>query len=529
MVVKKVFLLYGYMALAIFFCLNLVSASHIINSSTISFNEDTSNIINISINNTDMGQSANITQVDINLYGNFNFSLDSSGTDAPFETFTNTSTTLTWINSSGFLINGSELKYFWFNLTSYTPGLYNITILTKNITDTYSTNISITVKDTTPPLINITYPINTTYAGYITLINYTAIDLVSLSKCWYSNDSGVNNFSIQNSGTNFSNVSTLDGLDSLTVYCNDSSGNIGSSNISFSIDRTNPQIILVSPDNSTNWSSSTPVTFTYRVSDVSISTCSLLLNYIVDQTIGNITVDTPQIFTKTMSSAYYNWSVQCVDNVGHTGSSETRRLRVFTTFLSSSDDDGDGSSSVSFWTNTQAISDKQFTDGYSQLLAKKYRVMVTINKKFYYIGIADLTATKVTMNISSTTLQAVLGIGEERKFDINNDRYNEIYVRVNSIASDKVNLTIKKINESVTLPKPSSPENNLTHPPNSQSKEMPSSSVINKSDSALMDTIALIVIVIMIFMIIIILSIYFVTKNKLDKIKHKTKIKVFDF
>ena len=85
--------------------------------------------------------------------GDFNFSVDTNGTDASDVAFSNTSTVLSWTNSSGYVINGSENKSFWFNATAYTPGTYNISVTTLNVTGAFTSNISITVNDVTPQLL----------------------------------------------------------------------------------------------------------------------------------------------------------------------------------------------------------------------------------------------------------------------------------------------------------------------------------------------------------------------------------------
>ncbi|GAJ12772.1 unnamed protein product, partial [marine sediment metagenome] len=87
---------------------------------------------NISVDNTNIGQDANITQVDITIPSSFTFVEDSNGTDALFESFSNTSTVLSWTNSSGYLINGSELKYFWFRANASILGSYDITVTSFN-------------------------------------------------------------------------------------------------------------------------------------------------------------------------------------------------------------------------------------------------------------------------------------------------------------------------------------------------------------------------------------------------------------
>jgi hypothetical protein len=90
------------------------------------------------------------------------------------------------------------------------------------------------ISDTTSPTVAIQFPANTTYSSNITYINYTASDETALSKCWYDIDFGAN---VSITGVN--NVTGLNiGTGSVTVYCNDSSNNIGSDTNFFTVDTT---------------------------------------------------------------------------------------------------------------------------------------------------------------------------------------------------------------------------------------------------------------------------------------------------
>jgi len=148
---------------AIFVFLSLLmiaSAAHVITTSSgttsFNFNEDVSNLYNISVNITDLGQNANVTQVNITLPNGFAFLTGSENTTANNYSFVNTSSVLSWTNSSFFLLNGtggSVLTFFRFNATMAAPGNYNITVTTINGTGAFSSNISVIINDTTPPTV----------------------------------------------------------------------------------------------------------------------------------------------------------------------------------------------------------------------------------------------------------------------------------------------------------------------------------------------------------------------------------------
>jgi len=51
------------------------------------------------------------------------------------------------------------------------------------------------------------------------------------------------------------------------------------------------------------------------------------------------------------------------------------------------------------------------------------------------------------IQIMSDPMNVTFKIGEEKKFDLNNDMFYDLYVKLNSIINKKANVTIRKINE----------------------------------------------------------------------------------
>ena len=109
-----------------------------------------------------------------------------------------------------------------------------------------------------------------------------------------------------------------------------------------------------------------------------------------------------------------------------------------------------GGGSPSYWSKTVVVDEADFTEGYTKDLKKKERIKVDIEGDTHYIGVVDIASSTVTINISSETIQATLSVGDERKFDVSADGYYDLYVKLNSISSNKADLTIKSINEKVT-------------------------------------------------------------------------------
>lgn len=126
------------------------------------------------------------------------------------------------------------------------------TTLTPFITPNLAYNISIiswtqSTGDTTFPIVNITYPLNITYSSVQRIMNYTVIE-TNLANCWYSLNGGTTNISVT-CGQNVTNLNSGLGSSTWRVYANDTSGNINSSSVTFTVS-INQNISFVSPTSS---------------------------------------------------------------------------------------------------------------------------------------------------------------------------------------------------------------------------------------------------------------------------------------
>jgi hypothetical protein len=542
----------------------LVFAAHVITTSTgttsFTLNEDAQYTYNITVNNTDAGQNANITRVNVTfLDTSFVFTSGTNGTSS-IGTFSNTTTVLSWLNSTVYLVNGSEWKYFWFNATASTPGIYNITITTVNATSSYTSNLSVTVNDITAPDINLTAPTsyqnlssssvsfncsqtdnynlkNSTLMGNwsggwhsnqttsITGVsNYTNFTKTLLNghyiySCYVCDNANNCNFSATNitfavdtsnssvsivSPTNHYNstsgslllnatvtdvtsgVSTVyfnitnssgdvvfltatrngdtsywnytlntssyrDGAYNVTVHSTDYAGNNNNTMVnSFAIDNNGPVITLISPEEGDLILGTTAAdNFTFNVaipSTVIISSCSLLINNEVQSSTSSISTTSENgIYKSSISTGDYTWKIRCTDAAGVTTNSDSRSFSVG--WLSG----GGGGGASSTWASTYVLTNDQFASGMTKELGTKGRFKFTIGNADHSIGVMSLTASTATINVSSTPQQATLSIGEEKKFDVTNDNFYDVYVKLNSIANSKANMTIRSLHEQIPV------------------------------------------------------------------------------
>ena len=138
-----------------------------------------------------------------------------------------------------------------------------------NVND--SESISFTM-DFTNPDINITFPINLTLFSINTVdVNYTYADL-HWGYCWYSNGTYQVNTSLTDCGTNITDVIWADGEHNVTVWGNDSVGNVNFSKVTFIVDANNPDINIIFPTNNT-YSNNDELDVNYTYSDLNEGDC----------------------------------------------------------------------------------------------------------------------------------------------------------------------------------------------------------------------------------------------------------------
>ena len=163
--------------------------------------------------------------------------------------------------------------------------------------------------DITPPSISIISPQNTTYTTTSINLQFTVDEETS----WmgYSLD-GQNNVTLTE---NILNLTALaNGSHNITVYANDTGGNMGASEtIYFTVDNAPPVVSVLTPENKTYYAAEIPLNFTVNEEASKITYC---LDEQENVTIsGNTTLTVPY--------GLHSITVYANDTDGNTGTSET--------------------------------------------------------------------------------------------------------------------------------------------------------------------------------------------------------------
>jgi alpha-tubulin suppressor-like RCC1 family protein len=168
---------------------------------------------------------------------NFNVSLDENGTVRYSLNWGVTNYTMSSTNNRNFNATNSSIGD-----GSYTFKVY----ANDSVGNANNGEYKYFSVDTLYPGVNIVYPANDLYYNVnVSSLNYSYSD-ANPSKCWYTNNSGAWNSTTVNAGINFT-VSTIEGRNNFTVYCNDSFGHLNYSSTSFVKDTIKPAVSISYP------------------------------------------------------------------------------------------------------------------------------------------------------------------------------------------------------------------------------------------------------------------------------------------
>ncbi len=398
------------------------------------------------------------------IYGNYstlivNITVDANGA--------NNMTNITcYYNSSG----GAATEWLMniTNTTSYQTEFANTSISVTDFSETTTYNISCDISngttlnqtisvanitiDYTAPNVSSFYTTtdNGNYSGSALVLNASVSDATAGMDSVYFNITYPNgsqlNFTKASSPTaDYYNISLdttgfTDGKYNITVYSNDTINNQNNSEqISVTLDTTAPTVSL-------SKSSSTKNSLTI---DITASDATSGLNGICTVSRSGASVSGTTSLTESGLSCgtSYSYIVTCYDHASNSGSSSSTSFSTDACSGGSSLSDSD---LAALKAKTYIISEAQFTEGYSKQLAKYDKIKVPVGTEKHIVEINEVSAEKVTIKISSTPQEATLVIGDERKFDVTNDGYYDIYVKLNSIADNKANVSIKSIYEKIS-------------------------------------------------------------------------------
>lgn len=230
-----------------------------------------------------------------------------------------TKDTLTNVNNvnltvRNLIINGTKIASGYYDSTNQNQ-LKGYVVFNNALSSIY-----VVEGDLTPPNINISYPENITYNYSVDEFNYSYSD-INPGYCWYSNNSGITNSTPVSAGTNFVNMSTVEGSNGWTLYCNDTEGNLNQTSITFIIDLTEPNATILNPSNGTETNNALQ-NFTLNMSDnIGLKNATLYIynnTGLYNQTTIDVTgTSAEKGIVVWLDDGIYNWFWKVFDSGGN--------------------------------------------------------------------------------------------------------------------------------------------------------------------------------------------------------------------
>jgi len=407
------------------------------------FQGGTNQSINFTFTMVGFNSSTNLTQLNFTST-NFTFWTNGSGTEVSINNaqWLCTKWSANLVNCSGGTDADISLNVT-LNVTLNSTGAYeinhtlNVSMLTNGTASINYTNFNIEVDDVTP---SPTMPAFTNGTAKKTTdsltLNVSLGDSGGTGQCWISVNGTNQSFSVNSNqwcNTTVGNLTSLtDANHSISIFVNDSVGHTNISTIYYVMtDDTSPTIThTCTPDPVTQGSL---ITCTCTVTDATSGVNTTATSYTVNPSTGQTGE-----YTTTCTSADY------------TGNTQTSNY-LYNVIGGSSSGGGGGGGTTTFWTGgTKIVTEDEFNEGYNYQFQTKQRARVRISGVNHYVGVKSLTGTTATIEVSSTPQEAVLSIGDERKFDVDEDGYYEVLVLLKGISDGKADVTITSINEKIT-------------------------------------------------------------------------------
>ena len=370
-------------------------------------------------------------------------------------------------NVSG-LINGSVFSYNFTHEDNYSwncLGKNNLSF-SKMASSNYSLRYDITT-----PVLTINLPVNNSWNN-----GRFNVSLNENGSCFYSLNGTANRTMSSTDNRNFyaTNGSLVqDSVYNISYSCNDSAGNMNISNmISFTNDLTTPNITLNSPAEGYSATGAQTLVFYYNVTDnLNLSSCSLIMDgssvgsnatAVVNNSENNISYET--------AVGTHNWQINCTDLAGNVGSNGTRSLTINAVVVQNNNNGGGSSGGGGAPASANyVLTEEQASSGYTKSLALNDKITLDINNNQHSVKVNNLASDRVNLTIQSNPIYVVLGIGQDIRINLTSADYYDLYVKLEGVSGTKANVTVREINESISesnkigeIDKTSSNESNIS-------------------------------------------------------------------
>jgi hypothetical protein len=186
----------------------------------------------------------------------------------------------------------------------------------------------------------------------------------------------------------------------------------------------------------------------------------------------------------------YSYTVSCYDFMGLLGN-------ITQSFTTSSCDSGNsGGSTTGATTSVPQIID--LSNGYVKSMTVNDELKFNVQNQQHSVFVQSLIGDKLVLKIKSDPQIATFYPGDEKKFEITNDSYYDIYIKFNNIKNGYANLTLRTIHEAMSGVAPTVPQSNVTANSNitSESPQATSATATSSKKSWIFFGLAVVIIIV---------------------------------
>jgi hypothetical protein len=164
---------------------------------------------------------------------------------------------------------------------------------------------------------------------------------------------------------------------------------------------------------------------------------------------------------------------------------------------------------------TYVISESELSASVIRSISAKDKINFTILNQTHSIKMNKLGINSSELILASNPITFSLSIGENKKFDLNEDNFYDLKIILNSIQNSKINLMLQKINEEVPSKKLFNAESNI----NQTEDNLPEEASNQHSKNSI--ELGLIILISIIIIGLILIVINFIQHFKLKSSKNK--------
>lgn len=180
--------------------------------------------------------------------------------------------------------------------------------------------------DISKPIININYPLNANYSTNVTALNFTTTDAHG-DRCWYSLNGTTNSTSV-NYLTNWTGLTSEEGWNNWTLWCNDTFGNINQTSVYFFKDTVFP--IVVFDDTVTLADGTLRGVNNFPIQIIPAESNSKNTSFFYNLVRADYTPIEVFHNATGLADGFYLYNVTLCDIVGNCNSTETRNITIDT-------------------------------------------------------------------------------------------------------------------------------------------------------------------------------------------------------